>query len=192
MTAFGCHGELFLGHAMKKEKEQHEFFVTLLRENQSQVYGYILALVHNFADADDLFQRTCLVIWKKFEAFKTNTNFVHWACSIARLETLAFFRARRRKPLLFSDQLQEQLAVIQSEADVELVADRQRALMACLDKLSSTDRTMVEMCYGGDVTIDRAAASLGRSKNSIYNSLRRIRTSLLVCVRRTLAQEEMA
>jgi RNA polymerase sigma-70 factor (ECF subfamily) len=153
------------------------------------VFGYILALVHNLTDADDLFQRTCLVMWRKFEDFDEGSNFVRWACAVARLEVLDFLRARRRKPLLLSEDLQHQLAMVQAEASAELVADRQAALAACLEKLSSVDRRMVEMCYGGNGTIEQAAANLGRSKHSIYNSLRRIRTALLECVRRTFARE---
>lgn len=174
---------------MVDQEQQHESFVKLLREHQGQVFGYILALVHNLTDADDLFQRTCLVMWRKFGEFDPESNFVRWACAVARLEVLDFLRARRRKPLLFSDDLQEQFAAMQSEADAELIADRQQALNACLGKLSSTDRRMVEMCYGSDATIEQAAADFGRSKNSIYNSLRRIRVALLECVRRTFATE---
>ena len=110
---------------------------------------------------------------------------------MARLETLDYLRSRRRKPLLLSDDLQEQLAVLQSEADAEAVAQRQRALSNCIGKLSATDRRMIEMCYGRDVKVDQAAEHWGRSKQSIYNSLRRIRTGLLECVRRQVAQEGM-
>lgn len=171
------------------QRQQHESFVKLLREHQGQIFGYILALINNLNDADDLFQRTCLVMWRKFDEFDLDTNFVRWGCAVARLEVLDFLRAHRRKPLLFSDDLQQQLAVLQSEADADAIIERQLALTACLAKLSTTDRSMVEMCYGHDVMVGEAAERLGRSKQSIYNSLRRIRSALLECVRRQAAQE---
>jgi RNA polymerase sigma-70 factor (ECF subfamily) len=174
---------------MVGERQQHELFVKLLREHQGQIFGYILALVHNLADADDLFQRTCLVMWRKFGEFDPDTNFVRWGCAVARLEVLEFMRARRRKPMIFSEELQQELAVLQSEADAEVIVRRQEALAACMAKLSSVDRQMVEMCYGRDVMVEEAAESFGRSKHSIYNSLRRIRTALLECIRRQFAQE---
>lgn len=177
---------------MLQQQQQHESFVRLLREHQGQVYGYILALVNNFADADDLFQRTCLVMWRKFGSFDEGSNFVRWACAVARLEVLDFLRARRRKPLLLSEDLQHQLAMDQAEASAEFLADRQAALSACMEKLSTVDRRLIELCYGGQGTVAQAAASLGRSKHSIYNSLRRIRAGLLECVRRTFAREGLS
>lgn len=138
-------GWLRVGMRMICQRQQHEAFVRLLGEHQGQIFGYLLALVNNLTDADDLFQRTCLVMWRKFGDFELDTNFVRWACAVARLEVLDFLRARRRKPLVFSDDLQDQLAALQSEADAEAFMERQQALAACLGKLSANDRSMVEM-----------------------------------------------
>ena len=51
------------------QQEQHEKFSELLTLHQGQLHGYILALVRNRADADDLFQTTSLVLWRSSTLF---------------------------------------------------------------------------------------------------------------------------
>ena len=41
----------------------------LLRQHQTQLFGYIYSLVRDLDDADDLFQQTSLVLWDKFDQF---------------------------------------------------------------------------------------------------------------------------
>jgi hypothetical protein len=50
----------------------------------------------------------------------------------------------------------------------------------------------LETCYGGSVCIHDVAGRLGRSTQSIHNSLRRIRRVLFECVRRKIAQGGVA
>ena len=44
-------------------------FAALLRQHQTQLFGYIYSLVRDLDDADDLFQQTSLVLWDKFDQF---------------------------------------------------------------------------------------------------------------------------
>ena len=57
-----------------------ELFVTA----QSQVYGYIATLLPNRADADDLFQQTSLVLWRKREQYDPSRAFLSWALASRR------------------------------------------------------------------------------------------------------------
>jgi RNA polymerase sigma-70 factor (ECF subfamily) len=177
---------------MAKHASEHDQFIQLLNEHQGQIYGYIVALTHNFADADDVFQLTSMVIWRKFHEFQRERSFLRWACSIARLETLDFLQAKRRRPLLVGEELQLELASIQSETDSSVAEQRRAALARCLEKMSPQNRQLLETCYSGEGSVGQASADLGRSKNSIYNSLRRIRGTLLSCVRSEIAREGMA
>jgi RNA polymerase sigma-70 factor (ECF subfamily) len=177
---------------MAKYANEHEQFIKLLNEHQGQIYGYIVALTHNFNDADDVFQLTSMVIWRKFHEFENDRSFVRWACGIARLEVLDFLQSKRRRPLLLGNDLQLELAEIQSEKETSAAEQRQSALARCLEKLSSKNRRLLEDCYAGKGSIEQASADLGRSKHSIYNSLRRIRGTLLACVRSEVSREGVA
>ena len=52
-------------------------FAALLRENRSRVFGYLLALVQNLSDAEDLYQQTALVLWEKFSQYEPGYRFWH-------------------------------------------------------------------------------------------------------------------
>src|SRR4051812_7359070 len=81
-----------------------DFAEELLR-HQTQIFGFIYSLVRDFDDADDVFQQTGLVLWRKYDQFDPSRSFVAWACGVARLEAANFLRARSRERRHFSDEL---------------------------------------------------------------------------------------
>ncbi|HRS72819.1 MAG TPA: hypothetical protein P5175_13345, partial [Anaerohalosphaeraceae bacterium] len=44
-------------------------FVSLLTAQQTRIYAYILSLVPNFSDADDILQDTTKIMWERFDDF---------------------------------------------------------------------------------------------------------------------------
>jgi RNA polymerase sigma-70 factor (ECF subfamily) len=164
-------------------------FAELLRRAQGRLFGYIHSLVRDLNDADDLFQQTTLILWRKFGEFDRQRSFFAWACGIARLEVANFLRSRGRRRLYFSDDLNLALLEAQSEMTNEELEDRREALAKCIEKLRQRDRDLLNECYGEESGIHAAAERRGRAPQSIYNSLRRIRRGLFECVTRTLAHE---
>jgi RNA polymerase sigma-70 factor (ECF subfamily) len=53
-------------------------FIRLLTANQSRIYAYIVSLVPNFNDADDIMQETTTMMWERKEDFESGTDFVAW------------------------------------------------------------------------------------------------------------------
>ena len=170
---------------------RHDEFIDLLAQHQSQLFGYIFALVQNLADAEDLYQQTSIVLWQKFESFETGTDFVSWACQTAQFQALNFLRVKRRSRVCFSDDLVETLAVSQTDRS-EISVARRHALRYCIEQLKSGDRHLIELCYGGAKTIKAAAEVLGRSADGVYKSLNRIRAGLMRCINRRLTEENDA
>jgi RNA polymerase sigma-70 factor, ECF subfamily len=164
-------------------------FADYLRQNQSRLYGYVHSLVRDLNDADDLFQQTTLILWKKFDDFDPSRSFFSWACGIARLEVANFLRSRGRQRLYFSDDLNLLLIEAHEEIADEELEDRREALARCVEKLRQRDRDLLTECYADADRIHDASQRHGRSTHSIYNSLRRIRRALSECVDRTLARE---
>lgn len=166
-------------------------FAELLRESQSRLLGYIYSLVRDVNDADDLFQQTAVILWNKFDLYDGSRSFSAWACGVARLEVSNFIRSRSRKKLYLSDDLNLLLIEAYTETDEPADTDEERkaALSRCLAKLRERDRELLLSCYTGEEEIIRIADRMGRSSQSVHNSLRRIREALYECVRRTLAQE---
>jgi RNA polymerase sigma-70 factor (ECF subfamily) len=64
------------------------------------------------------------------------------------------------------------------------------ALQQCMERLNASDRELLDVCYDGTDSVKDVAAKLGRSADSVYHSLRRIRGVLFECINRTAAQEE--
>jgi RNA polymerase sigma-70 factor (ECF subfamily) len=166
-------------------------FAELLRKSQSRLYGYIHSLVRDLNDADDLFQQTTLILWKKFGEFDRMRSFFAWACGIARLEVANFLRGRGRQRLYFCDDLNLLLIEAQEEMTNDELEDRREALAKCVEKLRERDRDLINECYGASSGIHEAADRRGRSPQSVYNSLRRIRRSLFECIGRAASQESI-
>ncbi len=165
-----------------------EQFTQLLVQHQSQLVGYIFALVRDLNDTQDVFQKASLVLWRKFDSFD-GVNFVGWACRTAQLEAMSHLRAKRRADMIFSDDVLAQL----SEAGRQTLDEAPRrldALRACLAKLSQADRKLVDLCYLRGQAHKQVAENLGRSAPSLCRSLRRIRRILLACVAQSLAVSE--
>src|SRR5208283_1187971 len=170
----------------KIDPRRSQQFMQLLTRHQSQVFGYLYALVRNLEDTDDLYQQTTLLLWKKFDEFQPGSNFAAWACSVARFEALNFLQQKRRSRLIFDED------VILALADVDFdpapaVEARQEALDKCLAKLNGSDRQLLQQVYGDDAQIKVVAARIGRPIQSVYTALCRIRQALFACIQRTLA-----
>jgi RNA polymerase sigma-70 factor (ECF subfamily) len=164
-------------------------FAEVLRPNQARIYGYIHSLIPDMTDADDLMQQTTLILWKKFDEYDRGRSFFSWACGIARLEVANFLRSRGRRRRYFSDDLNLMLIEAHEEMSSDELEDRREALSRCIEKLHERDRDLIAECYGDEEGIHAAADRRGRSTQSIYNSLRRIRQTLFECITRTLACE---
>jgi len=164
-------------------------FTELLRQHQNQLFGYIFSLVRSMEDTQDVFQQASLVLWNKFDRFQPGTNFLAWACSVARLEAMNFLRKRNHEARSFSLEVQERLADMQANI-VEETSDQQEALTHCLDELPADQRKLLWDCYDGQHTVREVADSLDRTTHSVYSSLRHIRKTMLECMRRFLSRGE--
>jgi RNA polymerase sigma-70 factor, ECF subfamily len=172
---------------VKPPENQRERFAEHLHQSRTRLFGYIYTLVRNLSDADDVFQQTALALWRRFDTYDPSRSFLNWALGVARLEAATWLRKRARDRLRFSDEITELLLQAFSELPDADVSDRQAALPGCVDKLPETDRGLLIECYQRECDVASVAARLGRSAQSVHNSLRRIRRMLFECVERTLA-----
>ena len=165
-----------------------EGFIREFTQSQRRLYLYILPLVGNSADADEVLQETNLVIWAKWHQFALGSNFLAWGRAIARLEVFRHRRNRNRKMTFLDDKVLE-LVADRSESVNENLEVRQAALAKCLGQLRAKDRELIRMRYVPGANGDKVAKDLGRPANSVYQSLGRIRRTLMECVRMQLAEE---
>jgi RNA polymerase sigma-70 factor (ECF subfamily) len=158
-------------------------FLELLSRHQGQLFGYIFAAVRNFDDAEDLYQQTSFVLWRKFSDYQPGSDFVRWACKAAKFEILHFQRSRHRGPVQFNEQILANLAETQAASEADARREHQEILAECVDELPATDQRLVSLCYGRQLSVKQVAAELNYSAQTLYNSLSRIRRVLYDCVR---------
>jgi RNA polymerase sigma-70 factor (ECF subfamily) len=172
----------------KIDLAREQRFLQLFLSHERRIYGFILALVPIWSDADDLLQETSAVLWRKLDDFEPGTDFLAWALSIARFQVLNYRKKQRQSRARLSNQtveaLADQLMAYRERADA-----RRDALAECLTKLSSRDRELIQMRYQPEATTQSVADSVGRSLKAVYKALNRIHTQLLLCIRQTLASE---
>lgn len=171
------------------DRRENDSFVELLTRHQRQIGSYLFSLVHDVHDVDDLLQQTSIILWRKFEEFQPGSDFVRWACNIAHFEAMNFVRSRRRQRLYFNEEVMAKLAETRAE-EAAAQEPRMRALSSCLEKLNPSDRETIRECYDDRQKIKEAAGRLNRSADSVYQSLRRIRSALYDCIQRHVTREE--
>ena len=168
---------------------QHDQFVERFVRSQDRIYAYLVTLLPNRMDAEEVFQQTSLVLWKKWQDFDPTRDFVRWACGIAHHEVCTFLRKHVDKRRVYlSEELLADVAEARLEAHDVLEA-RRRALRHCLQQLKDNQRQLLERCYAGKDTIKTIAAGLGQRPNVVYMILKRLRRTLFECINRAVAAE---
>jgi len=162
-----------------------EQFVQLLIKAQTRLYAFILSLVGDRTQADDVLQETNMVLWRKAEEFEPGTDFGAWACQVAYFQVLAHWQRDRRERLLFDEELMRVVAGVIEQRTSE-IDERKEALRACLSELPDPQRDLLHRRYNLDNSIKQIAADLGRPDGSIAQTLYRIRATLLSCIERRL------
>src|SRR4051812_48894621 len=101
------------------QTDRHAEFVRLLNAAHRRLLGYLVSLLGNRHDAEDVLQRASVTLWRKFETFELDSSpppekvvadFLAWASTVAFYEAKNFQRAAARSRLWFSDELMQTLA----------------------------------------------------------------------------------
>jgi RNA polymerase sigma-70 factor (ECF subfamily) len=144
-------------------------------------------MLPNRTDAEEVFQQTSLLLWRKWDEFEPGTDFVSWACTVAHFEVLNYIRRADRRNVALSGDVIELLVkerrVMRDEIDA-----RRDALRVCIDGLPARQRELVEAAYSGVQPINVLATQMGQTANAVYMTLRRIREALGACIRKRLGE----
>ncbi len=170
---------------------QPEMFLKLLLSNETRIYSYILTLVPNYTNADEIMQETSGIMWRKFHDFKPGTNFVSWGIRIAHYQILDFRRQQSKAKVIYDNGLFERIAPITEEKNKQH-NKRIDALRHCLAKLKEQQLKLIQLRYSEGIKPKDISDRLGLSIHSVYKSLSRIHGQLSLCVKKVLATEGIA
>jgi RNA polymerase sigma-70 factor (ECF subfamily) len=157
--------------------ERQEEFVVLLNGAHALLLRYVMSLVANRHDAEDVLQRASVVMWRRFATFEMGTDFIAWAT------TVTFYEVR----LEFDDDLMQTLASERAQ-HVRQWSPRLEALETCVEKLDAAHRDLVEAVYTQGMEVAALAEQQGRAPQTIYNKLNFIRRALAECVQQRMVE----
>jgi RNA polymerase sigma-70 factor (ECF subfamily) len=184
-----------LGFTMKNQpsispsSDEQAEFTQLFSGNELRIKGYVLSLVPNWADAEEIFAETNAKLWKQFDKYDRTKDFGSWACTLAHYEVLTFRTRQKRDKLKFPDEIIDLVAVASSEADDERGV-RFRYLLECMDNLDAKSRQLIHAFYSGLETVSEIAKRTASSNAAIYKSVSRSRHRLHVCIDEHLREDE--
>jgi RNA polymerase sigma-70 factor (ECF subfamily) len=165
-------------------------FITLFLKSQRRILAYILTLLPHHADAEDVLQEVSVTLWEEFDEYDPPDDFVSWGCRIAYHKILHHHRSRKRQRVMFSEEMLERVAETMAEESAALqLEERQQALDRCLEKLARRDQELLAERFKEGATPLSTAERIGRSVDTVYKGMARIRKALYDCVARTLAAE---
>lgn len=158
-------------------------FVSLLMEHQRSLLAFIVGLAPSHGDAEEILQRTNVVLWKKRSSFEIGTSFRAWAFSVARWETRAFISERgRRSWLIYDDEVARLLSERLCTIPEPELNERAVALRSCLAKLGKEHRDLIAARYEEGLSFKECAERFTRSEGGLRVTLHRLKTALRRCV----------
>lgn len=156
-------------------------FNEVFLQHQKEVFAYIVTLVPDRNDAEDVFQQTCVAILERQHEYDPQRRFFPWACGFALNAVRRHRRAHHRERASLSDAVVETLARVQAESATR-IRSRIDLLMDCLAKLPAEKRELLMRCYARTGSLDALAGQFQIEIGTLYKRLERIRRTLFICM----------
>ena len=173
---------------LKKNKNKLKFN-HLLTDVQSQLFSFIFSLLPHKEDAEDVLQKTNLILCQKQEEFDPEiASFKTWSFNIARYQVMAHRTVHARNRVYFSNELTEVLA--DEAIDYETPQIQRNALNKCYKKLPEHMKTIAELRFKRDLTYKEISACVNRPVSAISATLTRARTHIMGCIKSAYGEAE--
>jgi RNA polymerase sigma-70 factor (ECF subfamily) len=167
---------------MPEQPEQNDFLKLFVKHNR-RLFAYVLTMIPNHMDAEDVLQETAGILWSKFAEYETGSNFYAWARQIARYKVLEYYK--RKKAVLVEVELLDRIQAA-SEPILDSIDERMAALRGCLKKLKPQDARLIHARFHENTTLKETAARTNQSVHTLYKRMAYIYTVLQVCIKKTL------
>ncbi len=166
----------------------------LIARYQNRLYRYLLRIVREPAEAEDLFQQTWLKVIEKIRSFDASRNFDAWLFTLAR--NLAIDHLRRIRPESLDEPLDEPLAnrwhsetvadrissKDQTALDHALAAELRTEIIEAMAGLPMTYREVLTLRFEDEMKIEEiakvTAAPVSTVKSRLQRSLEQLRYAL--------------
>jgi RNA polymerase sigma-70 factor (ECF subfamily) len=162
----------------------------LMARYQNRLYRYLLRIVRERAEAEDLFQQTWLRVAQKIQSFDPSRNFDAWLFTLAR--NLALDHLRRVRPESLDEPLSENFPVdtrgnqlpSKERTPLDRAIEEQRAsrLIAAMNEIPVSFREVLTLRFEEEMKLEEIAeiqgVPLSTVKSRLHRSMDRIRLLL--------------
>ncbi|MEK0445232.1 MAG: hypothetical protein RLZZ399_553 [Verrucomicrobiota bacterium] len=166
----------------------HQRFCALFAEVAPELLRYVMTIIPNVADAQDLVQETAIALWNSIDRYDPSKPFKPWARQIALNQARQFLRVESRRRRFVEEEVLNLIEARRIALAPKLDA-RRNHLSDCLSRLPTEQRTLIRGYYFEEETIESLAARLNRGVEAIYKALQRTRQALSLCLDRKLQME---
>jgi RNA polymerase sigma-70 factor (ECF subfamily) len=153
----------------------------LITRYQNRLYRYILRLVRDAADAEDLFQLTWIRVAEQIRRYGASRKFDAWLFTLAR--NLAIDHLRRRQPESLDESMTDDphgptradtlTAPERPAIDAILESERDSYLAECLGELPTYYREVLSLRFEEDMPLGDIALVLDAPLSTVKTRLRR-------------------
>ena len=167
-------------------RREAEAFARFYDRHAPMVFGFLLRLLHERTEAEDVLQETFWQIWRQAGAYDSSRGSpVAWLVQIARsrgIDRIRQVQLRTQRDGGPIEDLYEQL-VAQDGADAKTIEqETQRTVRRALTRLSSEQREAVTLAFFGGLThleiSKRLETPLGTVKTRIRLGMRKLQEAL--------------
>jgi RNA polymerase sigma-70 factor (ECF subfamily) len=164
-----------------QQREIQKLFVA----NVSAIRGFILTLLSNRDEADDILHEVYLVVMDKAEDFELGTRFLSWVFTISRFTIMD--QVKRRSSRRMVPLGQDVIELLADAAPDQAYSDEYiKALHQCVDALSPAAKRVIKLRYNEGMKPAKIADDMAVSPATVYVSLSKARSLLKKCVSKRL------
>jgi len=148
-----------------------EAFAGLLERFETRVFHFVLRMLRNAHDAEDVTQDTFVKAWRHLASFRPENQFSTWLLTIARRTALNYLRARR--PI---EEFTEQAGPV-SESPHDAATNREHAesVWQLARRLKPDQYEVLWLCYGEGFAVQEIARIMNTNSIRVRVLLHRAR-----------------
>ena len=160
-------------------------FEILVREHSDMLTTYLRAVVWDSSAAEDLFQDTMLVAWRKLDDFDRSRPFGPWLRGIASRLVMAHYRKSKRSMMVCNEAVLIRLDDLVHEIGQrpgDTWDDKIDELRECIENLPAQHREVIDLHYKESSSTKEMAAKLEVSLEAVKKRLQRARGQVRLCL----------
>jgi RNA polymerase sigma-70 factor (ECF subfamily) len=160
----------------------------VLMQQRDRLFAQVWTIVGDPQLIEDVLQDLAVIAVDKGIALEDEPRLRAWLYKAARLKALEAVRARKKSPLLLSDEVLDQLELAWITDD-QPYRTALEYLRTCMEQLTPNNRQILSLRYGQGKKTAEVARRLGRNVESMYKAIIRIHVALRECIEAHVAEE---